>query len=82
VAAGEAALAAVNEPAASAGEDDAGPEGAGTSATTTVIRGDHPAAASLADVWLELRDSLAKIADYAPPSPSPSSSPSSSADAA
>jgi ATP-dependent Clp protease ATP-binding subunit ClpA len=74
VAAGEAALAAVNERAASAGEDDAAPEGAGTSATTTVIRGDHPAAASLADVWLELRDSLTKIADSAPPSSSPSSS--------
>jgi hypothetical protein len=77
VAAGEAALAAVNERAASAGEDgedDAAPEGAGTSATTTMIRGDHPAAASLADVWLELRDSLTKIADSAPSSSSPSSS--------
>jgi hypothetical protein len=41
-----------------------------------VIRGDHPAAASLAAVWLELRNSLAKIADA---EPSSSSSPSSSA---
>jgi ATP-dependent Clp protease ATP-binding subunit ClpA len=73
VAAGEAALAAVNEQAATVGEDDAA-EGTGTSATTTVIRGDHPAAASLADVWLELRDSLTKIADSAPPPSSPSSS--------
>jgi ATP-dependent Clp protease ATP-binding subunit ClpA len=69
VAAGKAALAAVNE---NAGARAAGPSGgagetgealAGESATTTVIRGDHPAAASLADVWRELRDSLAKIAD-------------------
>jgi ATP-dependent Clp protease ATP-binding subunit ClpA len=54
VAAGKDALSAVN----------AGIEGAeaGDSATTSVIRGDHPAAASLADVWRELRDSLAKIA--------------------
>jgi hypothetical protein len=80
VAAGEAALKAVNEQAGAAGEGEAAGEGAGASATTTVIRGDHPAAASLAAVWLELRESLAKIADTAPPSPSPS--PSSSADAA
>ena len=69
VAAGKAALAAVN---ANAGAGAAGPSGAagetgealaGESATTTVIRGDHPAAASLADVWRELRDSLFKIAD-------------------
>jgi hypothetical protein len=33
-----------------------------------VIRGDHPAAASLADVWRELRDSLVKIADRGPSS--------------
>jgi len=54
VAAGKDALAAVN---ASAGGAEAG-----DSATTSVIRGDHPAAASLAEVWRELRDSLAKIA--------------------
>jgi len=69
VAAGKAALKAVNE---NAGAGAAGPSGgaggtgealAGESATTTVIRGDHPAAAGLADVWRELRDSLAKIAD-------------------
>jgi ATP-dependent Clp protease ATP-binding subunit ClpA len=80
VAAGEAALKAVNAQAETAGAGETAGEGTGTSATTTVIRGDHPAAASLAAVWLELRESLAKIADTAPPSPSPS--PSSSADAA
>ena len=69
VAAGKAALKAVNENAgaraaeASSGTGEAGEAVAGEPATTTVIRGDHPAAASLADVWRELRDSLAKIAD-------------------
>jgi ATP-dependent Clp protease ATP-binding subunit ClpC len=70
VAAGEAALAAVNEQAATAGEGETVGEGAGTSVTTTVLRGDHPAAASLAAVWLELRKSLTKIADAASPSSS------------
>ncbi|HEY5394422.1 MAG TPA: Clp protease N-terminal domain-containing protein [Trebonia sp.] len=68
VAAGKAALAAVNESAGPGAADTPGvgqTEGApaGGSATTSVIRGDHPAAASLADVWRELRNSLAKIAD-------------------
>jgi ATP-dependent Clp protease ATP-binding subunit ClpA len=71
VAAGKAALKAVSA-SAEPGEDDksggTGEAGAGDSATTTVIRGDHPAAASLAAVWLELRKSLAKIADVASPS--------------
>ena len=44
------------------GESAAGRAAAGGSATTSVIRGDHPAAASLAAVWRELRKSLAKIA--------------------
>jgi hypothetical protein len=66
VAAGKEALAAVN--ASGRPGDDDKPGGtaeadAGGSATTSVIRGDHPAAASLAAVWRELRDSLAKIAD-------------------
>jgi ATP-dependent Clp protease ATP-binding subunit ClpA len=73
VAAGEAALKAVSEQAATneqpetvgEGETASADEGTGTSATTTVIRGDHPAAASLAGVWLELRKSLIKIADAA-----------------
>ena len=70
VAAGKAALEAVNA-SAQPGEDDkpaARPGGAGDSATASVIRGDHPAAASLAAVWKELRDSLAKMADAARPS--------------
>ena len=70
VAAGEAALKAVNAPAETDGEGETAEAGTGTSATTTVIRGDHPAAASLAGVWLELRKSLTKIADTASPSSS------------
>ena len=35
--------------------------------TSTVIRGDHPAAAGLANVWLELRKTLAFLADTTPP---------------
>ncbi len=70
VAAGEAALKAVNEQAGTVGEGETAEEGSGASATTTVIRGDHPAAASLAAVWLELRKSLTKIADAASPSSS------------
>jgi hypothetical protein len=65
VAAGKDALAAVNATAQPGQGDQAGGAGgarAGDSATTSVIRGDHPAAASLAAVWRELRDSLAKIA--------------------
>jgi ATP-dependent Clp protease ATP-binding subunit ClpA len=66
VAAGKAALAAVNASAQPGRDRESGGIGgaeAGDSATTSVIRGDHPAAASLAAVWRELRDSLAKIAD-------------------
>jgi len=78
VAAGKAALKAVN----GAGSDESGPSeetekgAADVAATTTVIRGDHPAAASLAAVWLELRGSLGKIAAAAsapPPVPAPES---------
>jgi ATP-dependent Clp protease ATP-binding subunit ClpA len=70
VAVGEAALRAVNQPSETVGEGETADQGTGTSATTTVIRGDHPAAASLAGVWLELRDSLIKIAETAAPSSS------------
>jgi ATP-dependent Clp protease ATP-binding subunit ClpA len=70
VAAGEAALKAVNEQGETVGKGENAEEGVSASATATVIRGDHPAAASLADVWLELRKSLTKIADTAPPSSS------------
>ena len=63
VGAGKLALAAVNATAQPGeGADAASATG---SATTSVIRGDHPAAASLADVWRELRKSLGKIADGA-----------------
>jgi ATP-dependent Clp protease ATP-binding subunit ClpA len=74
VKAGQAALDAVNANARPVGEGPVGGTGetdavdAGDSATTTVIRGDHPAAASLAAVWLELRKSLDKIANDASPS--------------
>ena len=74
VKAGKAALDAVNASAQpgvegpEAGTNDTDAVGAGESATTTVIRGDHPAAASLAAVWKELHKSLAKIADGASPS--------------
>ena len=45
---------------------------AGTSATATAIRGDHPAATSLSNVWLALNDSLAAIRRAAdPPQPAP-----------
>jgi ATP-dependent Clp protease ATP-binding subunit ClpA len=82
VAAAKSALAAVNahsgsveagtgaEAEASAGEagavgDSSGK--AGTSATATTIRGDHPAATSLAAVWLALNESLAAIRRAAEP---------------
>jgi ATP-dependent Clp protease ATP-binding subunit ClpA len=55
VAAGQEALRAVN--AAD------GPGEGGESVTATVIRGDHPAAAHLAKVWLELRKTLTTLSD-------------------
>jgi ATP-dependent Clp protease ATP-binding subunit ClpA len=76
VQAGKEALRAVNARAAAAaqsagaspgeeasGEETSGEEADGKSATATVIRGDLPAAAGLADVWLELRKTLNTIAD-------------------
>jgi ATP-dependent Clp protease ATP-binding subunit ClpA len=71
VEAGKEALRAVNERAAAAANkaaaEGAGGEGAGeeaesASATSTVIRGDLPLAAGLADVWLELHRTLETIA--------------------
>jgi ATP-dependent Clp protease ATP-binding subunit ClpA len=53
-------------PAGSAVEADHEDAGA-ASVTSTVIRGDHPAAAGLAHVWLELRKTLAFLADTTPP---------------
>ena len=59
-----AAEASVAEgPAAEAEHVDSGT----ASVTSTVIRGDHPAAAGLANVWLELRKTLAFLADTTPP---------------
>jgi ATP-dependent Clp protease ATP-binding subunit ClpA len=66
VAAGKAALAAVNA-SIEAGEEMA-PWPEGTAATATAIRGDHPAAAGFADVWQELLTSLNAIAEIAPES--------------
>jgi ATP-dependent Clp protease ATP-binding subunit ClpC len=68
VAAGRTALEALNASANPDEDDKPGEAGAGDSTTASVIRGDHPAAASLAAVWKELRDSLAKMADAARPS--------------
>jgi hypothetical protein len=76
VEAGKEALRAVNERAAAAankaaaeragdegaGEEPSGEEAESASATSTVIRGDLPLAAGLADVWLELHRTLETIA--------------------
>jgi len=61
--AGDPAEAAPQTAAAQATEGDP----AAASVTSTVIRGDHPAAAGLANVWLELRKTLAFLADTTPP---------------
>jgi ATP-dependent Clp protease ATP-binding subunit ClpA len=57
------AEAATETPAAAA----AGGGSETASVTSTVIRGDHPAAANLANVWQELRKTLAFLADTTPP---------------
>jgi ATP-dependent Clp protease ATP-binding subunit ClpC len=57
VSAGEAALRAVAAMPPSSGESG----GVAITSTATVIRGDHPAAASLADVWTMLLSSLGQI---------------------
>jgi ATP-dependent Clp protease ATP-binding subunit ClpA len=51
------------------GADSPAAESAIPSAASRVIRGDHPAAAGLADVWLELRNTLATLAGATPPHP-------------
>ena len=76
VAAGREALRAVNAAdarVAPAGGDEelsasADDKESGRASTATVIRGDHSAAAGLAQVWLELRKTLTTLADTAPPS--------------
>jgi Clp amino terminal domain, pathogenicity island component len=45
------------------GGELSGAEGEGASSTSTVIRGDNPLAVGLAAVWLELRKTLATLAD-------------------
>jgi ATP-dependent Clp protease ATP-binding subunit ClpC len=68
VAAAREALDAVN--AGVPGSAESGGAAAGAqSATSTAISGDHPAAAGLANVWLELRKTLKTLADAAPPAP-------------
>ena len=54
------------EPAGEATPGEGDSEGAHATATR-VIRGDLPAAAGLANVWLELRDTLAILAGTTPP---------------
>jgi ATP-dependent Clp protease ATP-binding subunit ClpA len=77
VEAGKEALRAVNARAAAAaqsagnaspgdetaGEESPGDEAGDKSASATVIRGDNPHAAGLANVWLELRKTLNTLAD-------------------
>jgi ATP-dependent Clp protease ATP-binding subunit ClpA len=58
VQAGQQALRAVRGPA-EAGDPESGQE----SVAANVIRGDHPAAGGLAQVWLELRKTLDRIAE-------------------
>jgi uncharacterized protein (DUF2141 family) len=55
------------EPAESTGTGSAAGEPCGGSVTSRVIRGDLPAAAGLADVWLELHNTLATLAGATPP---------------
>ena len=57
-AAGEAAAGEVT-----AAEETSSEQAGAASVTTTVIRGDLPQAAGLADVWLELRKTLRELAD-------------------
>jgi Clp amino terminal domain, pathogenicity island component len=65
------AVAGQAEPAQSLAEGSPAQEPGAASVTATVIRGDHPAAAGLANVWLELRKTLATLADTTPPSAHP-----------
>jgi hypothetical protein len=65
VEAAKEALRTVNARAAEV-EGEAGGSPAAAPAATTVIRGDLPAAAGLAKVWLELRKTLATLAETTP----------------
>jgi ATP-dependent Clp protease ATP-binding subunit ClpA len=70
-AAAETSTATASAAEGSAAEAEHGDSGT-ASVTSTVIRGDHPAAAGLANVWLELRKTLAFLADTTPPAHSTS----------
>ncbi|TVZ06045.1 Clp protease [Trebonia kvetii] len=73
VKAGKDALRFGNAGQAGTGEAEDGEpatgESASPAATSRVIRGDHPAAAGLADVWVELRKTLATLAGVPAPPP-------------
>ena len=69
VAAGKAAAQAVRATAGDPGPGEAATRDAGPAAAPWVIRGDHPAAAGLAAVWLELRKTLATLASVSPARP-------------
>jgi ATP-dependent Clp protease ATP-binding subunit ClpC len=75
VEAGKEALRVVNASQAAVKEAENGEpaespaeESAPQSTASHVIRGDHPAAAGLADVWLDLQTTLATLAGATPPS--------------
>jgi ATP-dependent Clp protease ATP-binding subunit ClpC len=65
--AGQAAVEDAEDGEPSEGTEPATGESASPSATSHVIRGDHPAAAGLADVWVELRKTLTTLAGATPP---------------
>jgi ATP-dependent Clp protease ATP-binding subunit ClpC len=69
VAAGQNALRAVKANAAALAvvADEEAEQPAAQATASSVIRGDYPAAAGLADVWEELRKTLTTLADTAPP---------------
>jgi ATP-dependent Clp protease ATP-binding subunit ClpA len=60
--AGDLAAEATEGPATEVGDGGPGSE----SVAASVIRGDHPSAAGLANVWLELRKTLTALADITP----------------
>jgi ATP-dependent Clp protease ATP-binding subunit ClpA len=61
-----------SEPTGASGASGAAADaGEGSASPANVIRGDLPAAAGLANVWLELRKTLATIVDPAPPAGKP-----------
>jgi ATP-dependent Clp protease ATP-binding subunit ClpC len=62
--AGDLAATTSEIPAAGVADGDSGD----ASVSASVIRGDHPAAAGLANVWLELRKTLTFLAETTPPS--------------